>query len=288
MIRPPQIALRPFIKDLWISNRGISDRARDRRIRCFKENALPDGHMHVVIRLTDSPIRILDERHPNGRNYGFGVMGGARAGFYTREISGPTRAIGATLLPGAAQALFGCHAVELANRHTSLTDLWGVHADALRERLIELDEPALQLELFEMFLLTRLPQVKGIHPAVAEALAGIGTTSNVASLVANSGVSHRRFLELFSQAVGLTPKRFARVLRFQNVFKRLERNPSASWTDLALDAGYSDQPHFNREFREFAGLTPEEYRRAAPESPGHVPVSEHTVIRHPDADRDPS
>jgi methylphosphotriester-DNA--protein-cysteine methyltransferase len=137
---------------------------------------------------------------------------------------------------------------------------------------MELNNPARQVELFEMFLLTRLPQVKGIHPAIAAALAGIGENSSVRSLVANSGVSHRRFLELFSQAVGLTPKRFARVLRFQNVFKRLERNPTASWTDLALDAGYSDQPHFNREFREFSGLTPEEYRRAAPESPGHVRI----------------
>jgi AraC-like DNA-binding protein len=178
------------------------------------------------------------------------------------------------LLPGAAQALFRFTADELANRHTSLSDLWGAQADLLRERLLDLKTPSHQLDLFEMFLMARLPQVKGIHPAVAEALAGIKETSVVSSLVSNSGLSHRRFVELFSQAVGLTPKRFARVLRFQSVFKHLTNNPLATWADLALDAGYSDQSHFNREFREFAGLTPEDYRRAAPSSPGHVPIAE--------------
>jgi AraC-like DNA-binding protein len=265
MLRPPHSALRPFIKNLW-----VSDHQRPPQLQRFSEYALPDGHMHVVIRLSGTPIRILDELHPAGHNYGYGVIGGARAGFYVREITGPAHAIGATLLPGAAQALFGLSALELANRHTSLGDVWGSQADALRERLLQLEQPDLQLELFEIFLMSRVPQVKGVHPAVAQALADIHAIADVRSMASRSGYSHRRFIELFGHSVGLTPKRFVRVQRFQSVLKRLAHSPGAPWTDLALDAGYSDQPHFNREFREFAGLTPEEYRRAAPDSPGHV------------------
>jgi AraC-like DNA-binding protein len=265
MIRVPHIALRPFVKTLW-----LAEHARRAHLARFNEYALPDGCMHVVIRLSGSPIRILDAAHPAGYDYGYGVIGGARAAFYTREISGLARSIGATLLPGAAQALFGVSALELANRHTCLGDVWGPSADLLRERLLQIQQPQLQLELFEIYLMTRLPQVKGIHPAVAQALANTHELNDVGSLVASTGFSHRRFVELFSTAVGLTPKRFARVLRFQSVLKRLAQHPTATWTHLALDAGYSDQPHFNREFREFAGLTPEEYRRAKPASPAHV------------------
>lgn len=268
MLRVPHIALRPFVKDLW-----IADHARPAARPRFTEFALPDGYMHVVIRLSGDPIRILDETHPAGRNYGYGVIGGARASYYSREVSGPTHAIGATLLPGAAQALFGLNAIELANRHTSLSDVWGVQAEVLRERLLLLARPHLQLELFEMTLLARIPLIKGIHPAVAQALADVGSLA-IGSMVTRSGLSHRRFVELFSQNVGLTPKRFARVLRFRRMLHRLAHDPKVAWADLAADMGYSDQAHFNREFREFAGLTPEEYRRAAPISPGHVLLSE--------------
>jgi AraC-like DNA-binding protein len=266
MIRRPHIALRPFIKSIW-----ISDQARP-HLLSLKENALPDGFMHLVIRLTDVPIRIADAVHPGGHSYGYGVIGGARAGFYTRELSGPTRAIGATLLPGAARGLFGTSALEFANRHTSLSDVWGAQVDALRQRLLEIHSPDAQLELFEAYLLTKSPQVKGMHPAVAQALANTQMVSDVGSWVSNSGFSHRRFIELFGHDVGLTPKRFARVIRFQRMLKLLSKNPTASWAYLACDAGYSDQAHFNREFREFAGLTPEAYKQAAPDSPGHVPL----------------
>lgn len=269
MIRRPHVALRPFVKDVW-----VSDHARYPGLARFRENALPDGQMHLVIRLSDTPIRILDERRTGGHNYGYSVIGGARSAFYAREVAGPTRAIGATLRPGAAQALFGVGALELANRHTSLGDVWGAKADALRERLLELDDPKLQLGLFEMHLMTRLPQIKGIHPGVAQALAELHAIEDVRSMVARSGVSHRRFIELFGQSVGLTPKRFVRVQRLQRMLKLLARNPSESWANLAQDAGYADQSHFNREFREFAGITPEQYRRADPQSPGHVLIVE--------------
>ena len=248
----------------------MSDHAQHSGLLRFRENALPTGHMHIVIRLSGGPIRILDAVHPLGYNYGFSVIGGARASFYTREIAGPTRAIGATLRPGAAQALFGVSALELANRHVPLDDVWGLQVATLRERLVELERPEQQLELFETYLLTRLPQVKGIHPAVAQALAEMHAIDDVRSMVARSGVSHRRFIELFGHSVGLTPKRFVRVRRFQHMLTMLANNPKVSWANLAQDVGFADQSHFNREFREMAGMTPEQYRRTNPRSPGHV------------------
>src|SRR5215471_16829398 len=132
-----------------------------------------------------------------------------------------------------------------------------------------------------MFLLTRVPRVHGLHPAVAQALSDLQSLTDVQSMVAHSGFSHRRFIEVFGNSVGLTPKRFIRVVRFQRMLKFLARNPSTSWTELALDSGYSDQAHFNREFREFAGITPESYKRAAPESPGHVLVDESATRNRP-------
>jgi methylphosphotriester-DNA--protein-cysteine methyltransferase len=79
--------------------------------------------------------------------------------------------------------------------------------------------------------------------------------------------------------VGLTPKLFCRVSRFQRVIERMAARPSESWVDRAMFAGYSDQPHFIRQFREFAGLTPREYHSLAPALPNHVPVPNTSIVR---------
>jgi AraC-like DNA-binding protein len=233
---------------------------------------MPDGLMHIAIRLSQAQIRIADSSQP--RDFGYAVLGGARSGHYERASRGPARSIGATLLPGAARVFFGASALAFANRHTNLHDLWGAEIASLREHLIELRRSSLQLDLLELYLLNRLPAVRGMHPAIATTLANMHADEDVGAMVARSGFSHRRFIELFSESVGLPPKKFMRVRRFQRVLTLLSKEPHASWAQVAFDAGYADQPHLNRDFREFAGLAPEEYRRAAPDSPGHVVVAQ--------------
>lgn len=267
--RYPPPSLRPFVKSLWLSDQ-LSDQRPPGPAR---EHALPTGEMHLVFRLSDQPLRIYDNYEDvTGNVLGCAIVGGARSTFYMRDISNPSRSVGAQLLPGAAQILFGAPADELAERHTLLDDLWGSSADSAREQLIEAGSPERKLDVLESLLTARIPAVGGLHPAVAQALEQFWITNDVRQVVEASGYSHRQFIALFRRAVGLTPKLYCRILRFQEALKRFVADPKASLADLAFDAGYSDQPHFNREFREFAGVTPEHYRKVSPESPNHVPV----------------
>jgi AraC-like DNA-binding protein len=176
------------------------------------------------------------------------------------------------LLPGAAQALLGLPADELAGRHVSLEDLWGSGAGLMREQLLAAATPQETLRRLEALLLQRLRAgpAQAAHPVVAQALRQFSAGMGVEAAVARSGYSHRQFIRLFSQGVGLGPKLYCRVQRFQKTLP-LMHGP-LSLAAVAMEAGYSDQPHFNREFREFAGLTPEQYRLARPLSANHVPV----------------
>ncbi|HJQ83469.1 MAG TPA: helix-turn-helix domain-containing protein, partial [Candidatus Binatia bacterium] len=97
------------------------------------------------------------------------------------------------------------------------------------------------------------------------------------TVVDETGYSHRRFIALFRDAVGLPPKLYCRVLRFQEALRLLVVRPPRPLADVALAAGYSDQPHLNREFRELAGVSPSEYRAAAPASLLHVPVPARSI-----------
>jgi AraC-like DNA-binding protein len=85
-----------------------------------------------------------------------------------------------------------------------------------------------------------------------------------------SGLSHTRFIQLFHEHVGLTPKLFCRVRRFRSLLDRIEKSMPVNWAELATDAGYFDQAHLIRDFRVFAGITPLEYTRTMPYSDRRV------------------
>jgi len=281
--RVPRPVLRPFIGVLWAADEPgpASADASDR------ERMLGSGAAHLVFRLSDHPVRLYDDVADRiGRSLGHAVVGGPRATFYLRDRSRPVRTVGARLLPGAATLLFGAPADELAARHTSLVDLWGRAAIDARDRLLEAAHAERQLDVLETLLAARLPDVPGVHPAVAHALASFSITGDVGAVVEETGYSHRRFIALFRAAVGLPPKLYCRVHRLQAALRLLARRPPPPLADVALAAGYSDQPHLNRDFRELAGIAPSEYRAAAPASLLHVPLSTGQFRPRPGASTD--
>ena len=270
--RLPGPRLRPFVATLWASDEAPDDLAPV----ATRERVLPTGTMHLVLRLSETPLRVFDG--PDGavaHEIGHGVVGGARTSAYVRDLSQPVISVGAQLHPGAAELVLGVPADELAERHTPLADLWGRSCDEAVERLRAVGDLGRRLDLFESILAARLPRVRGLQPEIAQALARFaigGGSGGVGTVVEDSGYSHRRFIALFRRAVGLTPKVFWRVRRFQRAIARIGTTPESSLAELALDEGYSDQSHLNREFRAFAGLTPRQYRELAPASGNHVPI----------------
>ena len=119
----------------------------------------------------------------------------------------------------------------------------------------------------EDYLAQRAPDAVAIPPAIAHALESFSSSSDIRAVVAGSGYSHRRFIELFRRVVGLSPKEYARVLRFQGAIRLLADNSSSRLASIALHAGYTDQPHFSREFRRFSDMTPQQFRKTKRFSP---------------------
>jgi AraC-like DNA-binding protein len=74
-----------------------------------------------------------------------------------------------------------------------------------------------------------------------------------------ANLSQRRFIQIFRNQVGLTPKLFCRIERFQRILERIADIDDVDWLDVALSCGYFDQSHFIHDFREFTGLRPTEY-----------------------------
>jgi AraC-like DNA-binding protein len=93
--------------------------------------------------------------------------------------------------------------------------------------------------------------------------------ASIRDLVAASGRSHRHLAARFRSEIGLTPKAYARIVRFERAFARLQRPAHLRWAEFALECGYYDQAHMAHEFRALAGATPREVlRRRAPDGLG--------------------
>jgi methylphosphotriester-DNA--protein-cysteine methyltransferase len=262
----PTAALRPFVKQFWVS--GFSGQSAAAR-----EHVLPTGQMHLVFRLSGPPLRIFqDENDRHGYTVESPVVGGPRSSFYIKDMHAPAATVGVQLLPGAAQALFGVSAAELSQRHTPLSELWGREAAYALEQLQEAPDAQQRLSLLCDVLAERLRAAQVLHPVVAQALHHFDQSQGVNGIVQASQYSHRCFIALFKRSVGLSPKRYARLMRFQKLLARLHAGSLDPLGELALSVGYSDQAHMHREFREFAGLTPLEYRLQAPAAAHHVAV----------------
>src|SRR3954466_15252694 len=153
LTRAPRPILRPFVKTLWATDQLASPSL----LPSERERVLPTGMMHLAIRLSN-PLRLYDgNHHESKREIGYAVIGGARSTYYVRDISQSGISVGAQLLPGAGELLFGVPAHELADRHTPLADVWGQCAVAFREKLLASSSLADRLNLFEELLIAKLP-----------------------------------------------------------------------------------------------------------------------------------
>ena len=181
------------------------------------------------------------------------------------EHDGVQAGIQVNLTPLAAHRLLRMPMSELTNQAVELDDLFGRSVTDLAERLAELSSWPARFALLDAELGRRLQEAPPVSPDAAWAyreLSRRGGDMRIAELSSLIGCSRRHLATRFRRQVGMTPKAFARVLRFHRVVRAVREDVAGGWAEIAADAGFYDQPHLNREFRALAGVTPEAYREA--------------------------
>ena len=186
-------------------------------------------------------------------------------------------AFGVSLRAGCAAAVMGVASPELTDRNVSLETFLGRRVEELRHRLISASTPTIAFRIIETCLTACIRTPLLMHPAIAGALASSALPQRMSVLQRAEGCSPRHFIALFNASVGITPKHYFRIQRFNEVARCIASNRADSLAELAALTGYSDQAHLTREFREFAGVTPSRYRGQAA-SPLHHPLEPHRPV----------
>jgi AraC-like DNA-binding protein len=191
-------------------------------------------------------------------------ISGARSEFSLLDTSKPFSMIGVAFKPGGGFPFVNLPAGELHNLGVPLETVWGRDADAIRDRVLEARTPQARIAIVEQALTEKAAGRFAGHPAVRFALKrfeGAAPFGSIAEVTSQIGLSSRRFIELFRHEVGLTPKLFCRIRRFQQALGAVEDATNVDWARVALSCGYYDQAHFIHDFRAFAGVSPSAYLR---------------------------
>ena len=246
--RPPHLA--GVVDHMWAYSGPTSHRLK----RVF-----PNGRVELLINFGD-PYRILDGRGADHCRIAW--LGGPQVG--PLLVHQPLRqdVMGVRLLPAGAYGLLSRPMRDVTGLSVDLADLIGPTAGELAERCDAAGSVVARFRIVSAWMAGRLALNRGVDEAVAWAVSRLedsGGTVPIRELRAHVGLSKARLAGLFREQVGLTPKLYARVVRFHQTLGLLQAGGPGRLTDVALDGRYYDQPHMNAEFRALGGLTPSEF-----------------------------
>lgn len=208
--------------------------------------ALPRAEVHLAVRFGAAAERGLD-LHALG----------PRQRTYRKELRGGMQTLLARLPLGSHEAVFGVPCAELSERTVPLEMLWGEAAHVLAAQLADAHDLSEAAARLERALATRLRTASfdARTRLVREAARHLGD-GRVHQVAEALGVSERNLRRVFREVVGMGPKEFAKLTRFQRAPDEARRASQVDWARIAAATGYYDQAHLIAEFRDLSGVTP--------------------------------
>ena len=254
--RCPDLPLTPYVECVWHCESGAP-------LQC-RERVLPDGRFHLMLNSEADAAAVA----------------GLRSRHVVIDTARVSSVMGVVFSPGAARAFLAAPAIDFCDRAVQLDLVWGWRAaDRLLDRLREARTAEERMHIVEETLVDRMRRFREnpppMHPYIQYALHAFGTAAHmrtVADVSRDIGWSRRWLSHAFAEQVGMTPKRYCRLVRFQHVVREIASQQPVDWAGMALAGGFCDQAHLIHEFRAFSGLSPETFLASERRFPNHVRI----------------
>jgi AraC-like DNA-binding protein len=172
--------------------------------------------------------------------------------------------------PGGLYRLTGIPTIDLNNQYFDAEAVLGRELKALNERLTNIEDYPKMIPVVEEFLLGLVR--KSAYEIRPIDKVGIAMLQNVNQysldwLAKEACLSAKQFERNFNERIGINPKYFARIIRFDKVFRMKNAFPNKDWLSISLDCGYYDYQHLVRDYKEFTGMTPANFYMQDTQSP---------------------
>ena len=244
----PSPPLSDHIELFWHVS-GQANFARDRR--------LPTGNAHLLFNLGSAPTLFARDDGPE-RSFPTCWIAGQSENFIETGSHGRTVLLGAQFCSHGAYRLLRIAQHELNDQVVELETLFGDRVLRVRERLLAAQSPQECFELLASWLLGLLDAGAPVRPEVLAASRRVAAARGQVDLRALSretGFSREHLIRRFREQIGLTPKAYANIVRFNHALE-LAHLPDSRWADVANTCGYYDQSHLVRDFQRYAGRAP--------------------------------
>jgi AraC-like DNA-binding protein len=240
------------------------------------DRLLPNGDTEILIDFTDTPQYIYDNNSLKEIQACHNVWAsGVRTEPITIPSGNNSRMMVIMCKKGMAYTFFPFPMDEISDCVLDADLIWGGSFAYLREKLFETKEIRQMFRVAEDFLIRNFLGSAVLNPCVQYALDEIILRPDQVSLSRLNekiGYSQKHFIGMFKRQVGVTPKAYLKIMRFQKAINEIERSGKVSWTELSHDCGFYDQAHFINDFKLFSGFTPEQYLKQKGDLVNYVPV----------------
>lgn len=217
--------------------------------------ARPDQFIEIYLA---ERYRVARDGGPPCLSPGVAVVGPQSRPGLVLHMSGEIDVFTIRFQPTGFHQLFGVAMTDLVDQGVELADVIGARACALHDAVLRAPDFASRVAAAQRWMGGQTPAATASTDlnAAARLLVRTGGAARIDAIAARSGLSLRQFERRFTDAVGLTPKFYARTIRLARALDSKARGPERGWAEIAHEAGFSDQSHLVRDCTALAGISP--------------------------------
>lgn len=237
---------------------------------------LPNGDVEILIDFHDAPQYIYDNHTLKEIQACHHVWA---SGLRTEPITIPAGSGSAMMViafkKGMAAPFFPFPMDEIKDSVVDADLVWGSDFGLLREKVLAVKDVTERFKIVENFLIRTFRSKLDLNPCVAFAVEEMTKRPdglNIARMNEKIGYSQKHFAEMFRRQVGVTPKSYLRLMRFQKAIQAIDKTAEINWGTVAFECGFYDQAHFINDFKHFSGFTPEQYAKIHTNYQNYIPV----------------
>ncbi|MBL0358299.1 MAG: AraC family transcriptional regulator [Chitinophagaceae bacterium] len=226
------------------------------------ERIVPTGHVFVVFELDNIPRNTFDnETLKPLKTFSKVWVSGTHRNFISISAHQHSEMLAIQFKPAGAFPFLHCPLQELNDKVVSAKEVFGKEVMELREKVFVAENPQAKFNLVSNWLENRFDNKKQAPEYLLAFIERLQkeAVSNLNKIIDSYPATQKQLIDHFKKYVGLTPKYYHRILRFNEILKIINKKERLSWTDVAYSCDYSDQSHFIKEFSLFSGFNPQEF-----------------------------